>query len=117
MYELSVEALIWRLSVAFAIGLLIGLERGWQARGKAEGERAAGLRTFALTALLGGVWGAIVLPFGGFAAVGLAIIFIGVCAVIAFLDFVRLSMIIPMARQPLLRSCLLFLWSHGGYWT
>lgn len=109
MYELSVEALIWRLSVAFAIGLLIGLERGWQARGEAEGERAAGLRTFALTALLGGVWGAIVLPFGGFAAVGLAIIFIGVCAVIAFLDFVRLSMIIPMARQPLLQSCLLSL--------
>ncbi|NBS34723.1 MAG: DUF4010 domain-containing protein [Methylocystaceae bacterium] len=84
MYELSVEALIWRLSVAFAIGLLIGLERGWQARAEAEGERAAGLRTFALTALLGGVWGAIVLPFGDFAAVGLAIIFIGVCVVIAF---------------------------------
>ncbi len=83
MYELSVEALIWRLSVAFAIGLLIGLERGWQARAEAEGERAAGLRTFALTALLGGVWGAIVLPFGDFAAVGLAIIFIGVCVVIA----------------------------------
>ncbi|MFM9163721.1 MAG: MgtC/SapB family protein, partial [Methylocystis sp.] len=83
MYELSVEGLIWRLSVAFAIGLLIGLERGWQARAEAEGERAAGLRTFALTALLGGAWGAIVLPFGDFAAVGLAIIFIGVCVVIA----------------------------------
>ena len=37
MYELSVEALIWRLSVAFAIGLLLGLERGWQARAEAEG--------------------------------------------------------------------------------
>ena len=51
--------LFQRLTLALAIGLLIGLERGWQMRDEAEGERAAGLRTHALTALLGGVWGAI----------------------------------------------------------
>lgn len=63
-----------RLSVALAIGLLIGLERGWQARTEAEGERAAGLRTLALTALLGGVWGAIAARGGegGMAALGVA---------------------------------------------
>lgn len=43
-----------RLGIALAIGLLIGLERGWQQREEAEGERAAGLRTFALSGLLGG---------------------------------------------------------------
>lgn len=51
--------LFHRLGVALAIGLLIGLERGWQQRAAGEGERTAGLRTFALTGLMGGVSGAI----------------------------------------------------------
>ncbi len=41
--------------VALAIGLLIGLERGWRQREEAEGERTAGFRTYTLAALLGGV--------------------------------------------------------------
>lgn len=45
--------LLLRLAVALAIGLLIGLERGWQQREEAEGERAAGLRTYTLVAVLG----------------------------------------------------------------
>ncbi len=44
-----------RLGIALAVGLLIGLERGWQARDEAEGSRTAGLRTYALSGLLGGV--------------------------------------------------------------
>ena len=44
-----------RLAVALAIGLLIGLERGWQTREDSDRERTAGLRTFALTGLLGGI--------------------------------------------------------------
>ena len=51
--------LIQRLAVALAIGLIIGIERGWQRRDEAEGERALGLRTHALAGLLGGVWGAL----------------------------------------------------------
>jgi uncharacterized membrane protein (DUF4010 family) len=53
------DELFRRLAVALAIGLLIGLERGWQLREEAEGERTAGLRTFALTGLLGGICGAL----------------------------------------------------------
>ena len=45
------------LGIALAIGLLIGLERGWHARDKGEGMRIAGLRTHGLIALLGGLWG------------------------------------------------------------
>ncbi|MBJ6127585.1 MgtC/SapB family protein [Microvirga splendida] len=45
--------LLLRLAVALAIGLLIGLERGWQQREEAEGERTAGLRTYTLVAVLG----------------------------------------------------------------
>jgi uncharacterized membrane protein (DUF4010 family) len=56
---MPVEELFRRLSVALAIGLLIGLERGWKARDEASGQRTAGFRTFALTGLLGGVSAAV----------------------------------------------------------
>ena len=45
---------LWLLGSALAIGLLIGVERGWQARQAAEGQRIAGLRTYGLFGLLGG---------------------------------------------------------------
>jgi uncharacterized membrane protein (DUF4010 family) len=43
------------LATSLAVGLLIGLERGWEKRGDSEGTRVAGVRTFALLGLLGGV--------------------------------------------------------------
>ena len=66
--------ILQRLGVALAIGLLIGLERGWQTREEPEGGRAAGVRTHALAALMGGIWGAVALRMGeaGAIAVGLA---------------------------------------------
>ena len=56
------------LVAALAIGLLIGLERGWQDRELPEGSRVAGLRTFTLTGLLGGVLGHLQPNFGALAA-------------------------------------------------
>ncbi|MGB2942217.1 MAG: DUF4010 domain-containing protein [Candidatus Macondimonas sp.] len=53
------------LALALAVGLLIGLERGWQSRTLAEGERIAGLRTFGLLGLLGGVASLLSEAFGG----------------------------------------------------
>src|SRR5215472_5605205 len=47
--------LIARLGVALGIGLLIGLERGWHRRRARPGSRAGGIRTFAISALLGGL--------------------------------------------------------------
>ena len=49
--------ILTRLGLALAIGLLIGVERGWRERTQAEGERTAGLRTFALIGLFGGLGG------------------------------------------------------------
>ena len=46
-----------RLGLALAIGLLLGLERGWHGRTEDEGDRIAGIRTFALTGMLGGISG------------------------------------------------------------
>jgi len=54
---LNPEETFVRLGLALAVGLLIGVERGWHERGEAEGGRTAGLRTFALVGLSGGIWG------------------------------------------------------------
>ena len=51
--------LAFRLGLALAIGFVIGLERGWRERDEEEGQRTAGLRTFTLIGLLGGVLGAL----------------------------------------------------------
>ena len=45
------------LGIALAIGLLIGLERGWRTRDRVEGMRVAGLRTYGMIGLLGGLSG------------------------------------------------------------
>lgn len=44
-----------RLALALAIGLLVGIERGWQERDLPAGGRTAGIRTFALAGFLGGL--------------------------------------------------------------
>jgi uncharacterized membrane protein (DUF4010 family) len=68
-----------RLGLALAIGLLIGIERGWQEREGKPGSRAAGIRTHALIALLGGIWALLAHLAGpvvlGFAAAGFAATF------------------------------------------
>ena len=51
--------LISRLGLALGIGLLIGLERGWRRREAEPGSRAAGIRTFAISSLLGGLTAAL----------------------------------------------------------
>jgi uncharacterized membrane protein (DUF4010 family) len=66
-----------RLGLALAVGLLIGVERGWHERGEAEGERTAGLRTFALVGLLGGISGLLSKVLG---PVPLAVAFLAVAA-------------------------------------
>ena len=64
------------LGVALAIGLLIGVERGWHEREAAEGKRVAGVRTYGLIGLLGGVLALLAEQLGallfGLAFIGLA---------------------------------------------
>lgn len=70
------------LLLALALGLLIGAERGWERRSaEEEGKRLAGIRTFGLIALLGGLWalladelGELLLGFAFVAFTGLLII-------------------------------------------
>jgi uncharacterized membrane protein (DUF4010 family) len=62
-----------RLGLALAIGFLVGVERGWRGRDIAEGGRTAGIRTYALMGLLGGVAALLAHSLGGwaFATIGL----------------------------------------------
>ena len=53
------DHLIARLALSLLIGLVVGLERGWRQREAAEGSRAAGIRTFGLSGLLGGILAAV----------------------------------------------------------
>jgi len=70
------QQILYRLGAALAIGLLIGVERGWHEREAKEGARIAGVRTFGLVGLLGGGMALIAEVFGalvmGLAFVGLA---------------------------------------------
>ncbi len=65
---MPIEDLLSHFAVALGIGLLIGLERGWKARKDQPGSRTAGIRTFAITGLLGGTVGAMALALGGAAS-------------------------------------------------
>ena len=54
---MSTDDILLRLGLALALGLALGLERGWHGRSLREGGRIAGIRTFALAGLLGGLSG------------------------------------------------------------
>ncbi len=76
---MTFDNLMLRLAVSLAIGLLIGLERAWHQR-EDQDRRAAGIRTFALSGLIGGLSGLLGQSLGaGF--VGLA--FLAYAAVFA----------------------------------
>lgn len=80
--------LFQRLGVAIAIGALVGAERHWRERDEDDGQRTAGLRTYTLIGMLGGVAGVLevslrvtgqaVVP--GLAATGLFIAFSAIFA-------------------------------------
>jgi uncharacterized membrane protein (DUF4010 family) len=57
-------ALLQPLALSLAIGLMIGLQRGWQARDAPAGHRVAGFRTFALLGLAGGLAALLPATFG-----------------------------------------------------
>jgi uncharacterized membrane protein (DUF4010 family) len=80
------EELFRRLAVALAIGLLIGLERGWQTREDPDHQRAAGLRTFALTGLLGGISGAISVVTSPMVLAAALLAYTGAMATFSFLE-------------------------------
>ena len=72
--------LLSRMALALAIGLAVGTERGWQKRGAPEGARVAGIRTFTILGLLGGLVGTLVPILGG---IGVGLTFLALIALLA----------------------------------
>jgi uncharacterized membrane protein (DUF4010 family) len=77
-----------RIGAALAIGFLIGFERGWRKRDDPEGSRTAGLRTFALIGLVGGIAGLLAHSAGsglGYIVIGAGFIAVAALAVAMYL--------------------------------
>lgn len=68
-----------RLGLALAVGLLVGVERGWRERAAAEGSRVAGIRTFGLIGFGGGVAALLTGPVVG---VGFGLLFLAFSALL-----------------------------------
>ncbi len=81
---------LYALGVSLAIGLLIGLERGWETREREEGSRIAGLRTYGLIGLLGGVFALIAEAFGA-VVLGLGFLGLAVLVIAAYYRRFRIS--------------------------
>lgn len=69
----SGSAVVLHFGLALAIGLLIGIERGWQHRDDAAGSRVAGIRTFGILGLLGGIAGSVPIMLGGIVVLAAAV--------------------------------------------
>lgn len=69
------------LALSLAVGLLVGLERGWSARDAEAGTRVAGFRTFGLLGLLGGL--------AALAPIPIAAVILGAGAALVIAGYVR----------------------------
>ena len=70
----------FRLAIALAVGLIIGMERGWKSRKSPTGLRVAGVRSFASVGLFGGISALLGEKFG---ASFLAVTFFGLALIVA----------------------------------
>ncbi len=66
--------MIYALAVSLALGLVIGVEREWRERAYEGAVRPAGVRTFGLISLSGGITGVLNEQFPGVLAAGLAVV-------------------------------------------
>ncbi|WP_114766886.1 MgtC/SapB family protein [Vibrio rhodolitus] len=77
------EHTIWNLFIALLLGAIVGTQRGWVMRNSVEGSRVAGIRTFSLVGLLGGLVGILAAHYSPL-LIGFALIALVILACIAF---------------------------------
>lgn len=80
----SGDHLVWNLVIALLLGAIVGTQRGWVMRNSAEGSRIAGIRTFSLVGLLGGLIGVSAQIYSPF-LLGFGLIALVILACIAFI--------------------------------
>lgn len=78
---MQTSSFLFQLGLALAIGMLVGTERHWRDRGDAPGMRTAGIRTFGIIGLLGGLTGTIADAHNLSAAILIGAVFIAFSAV------------------------------------
>ncbi|MGP8307796.1 MgtC/SapB family protein [Vibrio sp. YIC-376] len=78
------EHLIWNLLIALLLGAIIGIQRGWVKRNSVEGSRVAGIRTYSLVGLLGGLVAILAERYSPL-LLGFALIALVILACIAFI--------------------------------
>ena len=54
----------FKLAIALALGLIVGMERGWESRESPTGLRIAGVRSFGFVGLFGGISALLADKFG-----------------------------------------------------
>ncbi|MGF1908332.1 MgtC/SapB family protein [Vibrio kasasachensis] len=74
---------IWNLIIALLLGAIVGTQRGWVMRNNEDGSRVAGIRTFSLVGLLGGLVGILAKHYSPL-LIGFALIALVILACIAF---------------------------------
>lgn len=74
------------VAIGLALGLLVGVQRGWTLRELAEGTRFAGIRTFALMGLAGGIAGVLYVH-----AQGPATVLMAAAALLVLIGYARAS--------------------------
>lgn len=87
---METSSLLFRLGLALAVGLLVGMERHWRERTDAPGSRTAGVRTFGTSGLLGGLTAALSqhLPASGAgSSLLIALVFLSYSAAFGFFQW------------------------------
>lgn len=102
-----------RLVLAASVGLLFGIERGWQQRAQKDGSRVAGIRTYTLVGLCGGVCGLLAAHLGGL-FLGLA--FLGLAGGFALYELRRMRSSGNISATGLITALLTFaLGAYGAH--
>lgn len=78
---MNTTTLLFQLGLALAIGLMVGTERHWRERDDKPGARTAGIRTFGISGLLGGIAGTITQTSGSGTALLIGAAFVAFSAV------------------------------------
>ena len=90
--------LYFNLATALALGLLIGLERGFSGRDAPEQRLAGGMRTYGLLGLLGGVGALLIEPLGVWAWIVLALA-VGAMVLCAYISDLRQANDVGMTSE------------------
>lgn len=100
------QDLFYHLAAALAVGLLVGVERGWEGRDIQEGQRVAGIRTYGLLGLLGGCTALLSNTLG---SLGIGFIFLGLAGILTSLYAMNLRTHHDVGITSLIAALLVFL--------